>query len=61
MKWGGYQEGRYIHIVPIDDLVEHVLDPECWCNPTPEEDQPRMIVHHSMDRREHTVEKGMLH
>ena len=40
------------HIVPIDDLREHICDPSCWCNPTQDEEEPRLWVHHSMDLRE---------
>lgn len=61
MKWAGYQEGRHVHIIPLDDLAEHYLDPECWCHPKPDKNQPVMLVHNSMDRREHTREKGILH
>lgn len=41
-----------IHVMPVNDLREHVDSPDCWCKPTPAEDEPRVLVHHSMDGRE---------
>lgn len=38
-----------MHVHPFGDLREHALAGDCWCNPT---DDERIIVHHSMDRRE---------
>jgi hypothetical protein len=38
------------HVVPVDDLREHVTEGPCWCNPREEE---TVIVHNSMDGREH--------
>ena len=52
--WVAWQ--LFPHVVPVDDLREHVLDTTCWCNPT-EDDE--VIVHHSMDRREE-YEEGRL-
>jgi hypothetical protein len=41
------------HVYPLDDLREHVTDgPGCWCNPTPDEEEPQLLVHHAMDGRE---------
>lgn len=52
---------EYHHVIPIDDLREHISYTHCWCNPTQDEEEPLVWLHHSMDRREHTVEKGILH
>ena len=41
-----------IHVIPINDLREHECRADCWCNPTPDDEEPFVIVHHSMDRRE---------
>jgi len=41
---------RY-HIVPINDLREHELSPECWCRPVPDEEHD-VWVHKSLDGRE---------
>jgi hypothetical protein len=41
-----------IHVLPVDDLREHRASVECWCHPTPHEDEPKVILHHSMDLRE---------
>lgn len=41
-----------IHVVPLNDLREHVARIDCWCHPTPEDDEPRVILHHTLDQRE---------
>lgn len=43
------------HVLPRNDLREHSDTRNCWCGPTEDEG---VFVHHSMDRREHTIEKG---
>lgn len=43
---------KEIHVMPMNDLREHVDSRDCWCKPTPDGDEPLVIVHHSMDRRE---------
>ena len=52
---GGWEtrlsEYGYKHIVPMNDLREH-LPHECWCRPTPEAGDTSIIVHHAMDQRE---------
>ena len=47
------------HVVPMDDLREHTSSSDCWCKPVPDKDEPNVWVHNSMDRREHTIEKGV--
>lgn len=41
-----------MHVYPVDDLREHIIDPVvgCWCHPVVNEDG--IVVHNSMDRRE---------
>ena len=47
-----------IHIIPADDLIEHIEDTDCPCGP--EVDVVRMIVvHAAMDHRE-CFEEGIL-
>jgi len=41
---------RY-HVIPINDLREHVPSPDCWCRPPPD-DEHDVFTHHAMDRRE---------
>jgi len=36
------------HVVPINDLREHILNGSCWCKPEMEEDGSGWI-HNSMD------------
>lgn len=54
MSWGWQVErqGLEIHIVPIQDRQPHATFTGCWCQPTPDTDEPRVIVHHSVDARE---------
>jgi hypothetical protein len=47
------------HVIPTNDWREHDASPECWCKPTQDDDEPRLFVHHSMDRREE-YEEGRL-
>jgi hypothetical protein len=48
-----------IHVTPVNDLREHNDSRACWCNPTPDDDEPSIFIHHSMDGRENTIEKGI--
>ena len=48
------------HVVPLNDLREHDETPECWCRPVESEEESSVWIHNSMDRREHTIEKGMM-
>lgn len=41
-----------VHVVPVDDLREHTCDPQCWCGPTQDDEEPCLYVHHAMDQRE---------
>lgn len=54
-----YYPENDIHVLPINDLREHEETRSCWCKPVihDEADMP-IVAHNSMDRREHTVEKG---
>lgn len=38
-----------IHVIPINDLREHLESEKCWCKPDLDEN---VCVHHSMDQRE---------
>lgn len=38
-------------VIPADDLRPHQLR-DCWCKPTPDDEEPTVIVHHAMDGRE---------
>lgn len=50
-----------IHVVPLNDLREHEESEACWCRPVEIfEGAGVIIVHNSMDRREHTIEKGKI-
>lgn len=41
------------HVVPVDDLAAHTVEPDCWCKPTLDESGQRPVwVHHSVDMRE---------
>jgi len=50
------------HTVPIGDLKPHVVGANCWCQPVNISDKGDEPVwsHNSMDRREHTIEQGVV-
>ena len=50
-----------IHIMPVDDLVEHDDCIACWCQPRTiqEPDAVLVVVHHAMDGRELIEEHGI--
>jgi len=47
-----------VHVIPVDDLIEHVTSDECPCGPRQEpvgrDDGSTgwLVVHHSLDGRE---------
>lgn len=53
--------GYHAHIIPIDDLREHELHADCWCNPDEDDDEYGIWVHHALDRREEYETDGMKH
>lgn len=42
------------HIIPKNDLKEHLSSNTCWCNPTPDETEgcENIWIHNSLDGRE---------
>lgn len=52
--WAVIEErgGLFRHVVPINDLHDHLVDGEfeCWCHPKIEDGG--VIVHNSADKRE---------
>ena len=46
-----------LHVVPINDLREHVASKDCWCKPTEDDQVDDVWIHHAMDGREE-YEKG---
>lgn len=53
-------ESNHLHVIPMDDLRPHDTSRACWCAPTQDDEEPAVWVHHSMDGREHTKEKGSI-
>lgn len=41
-----------LHIIPLYDLREHTPYMSCWCHPSPDDEEPRVMFHHSADGRE---------
>lgn len=41
-----------IHIIPLGDLREHELTTHCWCEPTRDDEEPIILMHHAADGRE---------
>lgn len=39
------------HVMPVNDIKEHVTKKSCWCRPVIEE-EGTLIIHNSLDRRE---------
>ncbi|HDR0635836.1 hypothetical protein [Pasteurella multocida] len=39
-----------VHVYPLNDLREHDLKADCWCNPVINDEG--VCVHNSMDQRE---------
>ena len=46
-----------IHIMPVDDLIEHEESTECQCGPTVDP-ETGVVLHDAMDRRECFEEEG---
>lgn len=40
------------HVIPEDDLREHVEDPSCWCMPLQDDEDPAVWIHNALDGRE---------
>lgn len=61
--WGVYtNDGRHIHIIPLNDSVTHEHTEDCPCGPeiepvkTDDGTVNYVISHHSLDGREHLEE-----
>jgi len=39
-----------IHVLPVNDLRDHVESETCWCNP--QTDELGVVVHNALDQRE---------
>lgn len=53
------------HAVPVQDLRVHVVSADCWCKPVDKAEgdldfEGSYWAHNSMDRREHTIEQGIV-
>lgn len=42
----------HYHVIPEDDLREHIDSESCWCKPTEDAQEAYVIHHHSLDGRE---------
>jgi len=53
-KWGVFRlDGNEIHVAPINDIREHILDVNCNCNPEiKNEDEFKIVIHSAWDFRE---------
>lgn len=52
---------EYLHVLPINDEIDHEETCGCWCQPTVEDVLPHryLVIHHSVDGRE-LFEEGAL-
>lgn len=57
--WNLIEEHGVKHVIPVDDLREHVERSDCWCEPTIDDEVHNMYVHHSLDRREFYEQSGI--
>lgn len=50
-----------VHVMPVEDLREHVERDDCWCRPLVlrSEDSDRVVIHHSEDGRELVERHGL--
>lgn len=46
------------HVLPVNDLKEHIESRDCWCKPREDDG---VIVHNSMDRREEYEQGRKMH
>lgn len=48
--------GNVVHVVPVDDLIRHHMEPKCVCGPwvekVPGNPAGWLFTHHSLDGRE---------
>ena len=49
--WGLYCNTENVHVIPIDDLDEHVESENCKCEPTLVD--RKVFNHHAFDKREY--------
>lgn len=40
------------HVIPADDFREHVESLPCWCGAMRDDEEPCVIIHFAMDKRE---------
>lgn len=50
--WNVTETDDGVHCTPIADLREHVMAWSCWCQPSADDEDARVCVHHSLDQRE---------
>ena len=50
--WLSTWRGPLVHVVPLDDLIVHEFNFDCVCGPTPDPDEGKVVIHHSLDGRE---------
>lgn len=48
-----------IHVLPANDLKPHDTSRRCWCSPDEDAETARIVVHHSLDRREQHQHGGV--
>ena len=46
-----------LHVVPINDLRDHVTSVDCWCSPIINDDG--IVIHNSLDGREKYENGGL--
>lgn len=65
VQWTNPRNNRAVfHVLPINDLKEHVEEESCWCAPAVEGKRGRsrsakLIIHNALDCRELIEEHGV--
>lgn len=52
LKWENTFVDSDIHVVPRDDLREHVPCISCWCRPESDATWESVVIHNALDGRE---------
>lgn len=60
LGWVVSADREQVHVMPVGDLRLHERSVKCWCQPRQDPEDEALWSHNSMDRREHTTEKGKL-
>lgn len=58
--WGVFESETEVHVAPLDDAYEHILDERCGCCPRVEKHRRLLVIHRSADGREEWERKQIV-